>query len=174
MIRLVAIRVVDRIKEAGNTQRVLTAHSDLILSRLGFHELNEQVCSREGYIILHLKDDLNAYEALRSDLNGIYGIEIRESVLCSRVGKSEEVVSGTGVTLVALRIRDRHQNVNDLQKILSLFGCTIRTRLGINIGGKNNEGLIILELTGSSDEMNSLITRLNSLNDTCTALITFS
>jgi hypothetical protein len=173
MIRLIAIKVVDRIKESGNTQKALTTHSDIILSRLGFHELNEQVCSREGFIVLQVRDDINAYNSFRNDLNSIYGIEIKELFLCGKSDHEEKVPDTARVSLAAILIEDRNEVVSRVQRILSLFGCSIRTRMGINLGNKQKEGLIILELIGSVSEINSLIQRLSSIEEACTGVIWF-
>ncbi len=173
MIRLLAIRVVDRIKESGNTQKVLTKYSDLILSRLGFHELNEHICSREGFIVLQLRDDIDGYNSFRNDLNSIYGIEIKELFLCSKSDLEEIVPDSARVTLAAILIEDRHEVVSDIQKVLSLYGCTIRTRMGINLGNDKREGLIILELNGAVSEINSLIERLSSIDAACSGAIWF-
>ena len=56
MIKVLGIKIVDRIKEAGLTQEILSRYSDFITTRLGFHELTDDVCGREAYIILHMKD----------------------------------------------------------------------------------------------------------------------
>lgn len=174
MIRLLAIRVVDRIKESGNTQKVLTAHSDLILARLGFHELNEQICSREGYIVLQLRDEMEAYNKFKHDLNSIYGIEIKELILCGSDEAVEKVPENAKVTLAAICINDRNEIVSEMQRSLSLYGCSIRTRMGINLGNSEGEGLIILELTGSIKEINSLLERLSDLKDSCLGAIWFN
>lgn len=173
MIRLLAIKVVDRIKESGNTQKVLTAHSDIILSRLGFHELNEQICSREGFIVLQLRDDIDAYDSFRNDLNTIYGIEIKELFLCEKSDPGELVPDNARVSLAAILIEDRHDVVNEIQRVLSLFGCSIRTRMGINMGIDGKDGLIILELTGAISEINSLVGRLSSIKEACAGVIWF-
>jgi hypothetical protein len=174
MIRLLAIRLVDRIKESGNTQKVLTSHSDMILTRLGFHELNEQVCSREGYIVLQLRDDIDAYNNFRNDLNGIYGIEIKEMILCGKADKPEMIPDDARVSLAAVLVHDRNEVVSSVQKVLSLYGCNIRTRLGVNLGNREGEGLIILELTGDSSEINPMLERLSTLTDTCIGVLWFN
>jgi hypothetical protein len=173
MIRLIAIKVVDRIKESGNTQKILTSHSDIILSRLGFHELNEQVCSREGFIVLQIRDDIDSYNNFRNDLNSIYGIEIKELFLCGKSENEEKVPDSARVSLAAILIEDRNEVVIKIQKVLSLYGCSIRTRMGINLGNERKDGLIILELSGSVSEINSLIDRLSSIDEACTGVIWF-
>ncbi len=71
------IRIMDRIKEAGRTQQVLSKHAPVIQSRLGFHEVTEAVCSRVGLVVLHLRDAGSRWEALRDDLDKIGGIEVK-------------------------------------------------------------------------------------------------
>jgi len=56
MIKVLGLKIIDRIKEAGLTQEILSKHADLITTRLGFHEVTDEICSREAYIIIHLND----------------------------------------------------------------------------------------------------------------------
>ena len=68
MIKVLGIKIIDRIKEAGLTQNILSQHATVITTRLGFHEVTDEVCSREAYIILHLNGDPADSEKLRSNL----------------------------------------------------------------------------------------------------------
>ncbi len=77
-IRVLGINVFDRIKESGRTQGVLTKHATCIKTRLGFHELNEDVCSRIGFIILELKGEPAQWDELESDLRGIGGLRVQK------------------------------------------------------------------------------------------------
>jgi len=77
-IRIIGLLIADRIKEAGSTQSVLARHSRIIRSRLGFHELNEDICSRNGIIILNLTGTVEEQDAIVSDLKAIGGLEVRE------------------------------------------------------------------------------------------------
>jgi len=57
--------------------------------------------------------------------------------------------------ILGINVSDRMQEVNSVQSVLSKYGCSIRTRLGLNktvTGRKNGTGLIILELLGDPDE----------------------
>ena len=65
MIKVLGIKIIDRIKEAGLTQGILSRHANVITTRLGFHEVTDEVCSREAYIILHLNGDPADSEKLR-------------------------------------------------------------------------------------------------------------
>ena len=78
MIKVLGIKIIDRIKEAGLTQAILSKHATFITTRLGFHEVTDSVCSREAYIILHLNGDPSDSERLTSELKALGGIEIRE------------------------------------------------------------------------------------------------
>lgn len=79
-IRIIGLLISDRIKEAGLTQNVLSEYAHIIKSRLGFHEVNEDVCSRLGFIILQLDGDPEEFNRLEAKLNQIGGIEIQHMV----------------------------------------------------------------------------------------------
>jgi hypothetical protein len=76
-IRIIGLMIHDRIKEAGRTQQVLSRYSDIIRSRLGFHEVTAAVCSRVGVILLQLTGDPERWEALEQELRGIGGIQVK-------------------------------------------------------------------------------------------------
>ena len=175
MVRIIAIRVVDRIKESGHTQDVLSKHSSIIKSRLGFHELNEDVCSREAYILLHLKDDEAGVKALMNDLGEIYGIELKQMDLGPEADKPYPIPVESAVAVVGMIINNRSEIIREVQKALTSFGCTIRTRLGINEEDQGKDmGLILLELVGEHSEMNGLVERLNNINNVSVAVISFN
>jgi len=75
--RILGLLIHDRIKEAGRTQQALSKYSRLIRSRLGFHELNENVCSRSGIIVLHLTGLPEEWKAFEDELALIGGLEVQ-------------------------------------------------------------------------------------------------
>ena len=77
-IKIIGIMIFDRIKEAGKTQKVLSEHANIIKSRLGFHEVNENICSRVGVIILQLAGNDDNRNQLIEDLKQIGGIEVKD------------------------------------------------------------------------------------------------
>jgi hypothetical protein len=77
-LKILGIQVTDRIKEAGRTQQILTNYADYIRTRLGFHELNEAMCSRTGFIVLELCGDSSKQKALEDELRYIGGITVKE------------------------------------------------------------------------------------------------
>jgi len=77
-MRILGLMITDRIKEAGRTQKVLTKNSSIIKSRLGFHEVSEDVCSRIGMILLQLGGKPSEWEQLENELKTIEGLEIQK------------------------------------------------------------------------------------------------
>ncbi|MCX6332712.1 MAG: hypothetical protein NT092_00220 [Bacteroidia bacterium] len=153
MIKVLGIKIVDRIKEAGLTQETLSKHSSVITTRLGFHEVTDSVCSREAYILLHLKDDKSESELLKKELEPLGGIIIREMIFS---GKEKSVASKEtegAIEILGMLVERNHDVILSVQKLLTSYGCYIRTRLGVNeTFFSEPAGLIILELTGDPDQ----------------------
>lgn len=164
MIKVLGIRIIDRIKEAGLTQEILSRHATLITTRLGFHEVTEAVCSREAYIILHLNGDPADSDKLRSDLENLGGIELREMIFTSDK-ETLNVKTGNGsIEILGLLVERNHNVILSVQKTLTAYGCNIRTRLGVNeVFFGEPAGLIILELKGDSNQRLQLEKELKSL-----------
>jgi hypothetical protein len=164
MIKVLGIKIIDRIKEAGLTQGILSRHASLITTRLGFHEVTDSVCSREAYIILHLNGDPADSDKLLSDLNQLGGIELREMKFTSEK-ESQNVGSANNIVEVLGMLVERNQEViKSVQKVLTSYGCNIRTRLGVNeVFFGEPAGLIILELKGDSEQRLLLEKELKSL-----------
>ncbi|MBI9033031.1 MAG: hypothetical protein JEZ03_01030 [Bacteroidales bacterium] len=75
--KVIGIMIYDRIKESGRTQKTLTKYGHCIKSRLGFHEVNEDVCSRVGMVILQLGGQMSEWEKLEEELNQIGGVQVK-------------------------------------------------------------------------------------------------
>ncbi|HOI87730.1 MAG TPA: hypothetical protein PLV51_07720 [Lentimicrobium sp.] len=75
--RIIGLMIRDRIKEAGRLQLTLSKYANLIHSRLGFHELSENTCSRMGFIILHLSGKPADWKAFEEEINSIGGVEMQ-------------------------------------------------------------------------------------------------
>jgi hypothetical protein len=149
MIKVLGIKIIDRIKEAGLTQGILSRHASVITTRLGFHEVTEAVCSREAVIILHLKDDAAESEKLITELQSIGGIDVREVEF---TGKDEAHIGAT-IDVLCVLVEREPAVISSVQKMLTAFGCNIRTRLGVNETFFGEPaGLIVLELAGDMDQ----------------------
>ncbi len=79
-LRIFGLLITDRVKEAGRTQEVLSQYAHIIKSRLGFHEVTENICSRVGIIILHVAGTPEECLDLESRLAEIGGVELQKMV----------------------------------------------------------------------------------------------
>ncbi|MDD3295973.1 MAG: hypothetical protein PHU64_01270 [Candidatus Omnitrophica bacterium] len=69
-------------------------------------------------------------------------------------------------TLLLVLVNVRKESAAKVQKILTDWGCIIKTRLGIHDGVLDdctNSGLIILELVGSDNQAQEINHKLNLL-----------
>jgi hypothetical protein len=164
MIKVLGIKIIDRIKEAGLAQEILSRHAKVITTRLGFHEVTDAVCSREAYIILHLTGDPADSEKLESELRALGGIEIREMIFPSEKETSDNDPVNRSIEILGLLVERNQQVIFSVQKILTAYGCNIRTRLGVNeLFFGEPAGLIILELKGEEKQRILLEKDLKSL-----------
>ena len=68
--------------------------------------------------------------------------------------------------IVGVHITDRVKHVIDVQKILTEFGCFIKTRLGIHETSDNfcsPNGLLIVELLGDNGKFENFTQKLSSV-----------
>ena len=174
MIKVLGIKIIDRIKEAGLTQGVLSRHANVITTRLGFHEVTEEVCSREAYIILHLNGDPADTDNLAMELKKLDGIETREMVFTSDSEPMNIQSAKERVEILGVLVERSQPVVLSVQKILTSYGCNIRTRLGVNeVFFGEPAGLIILELKGDEKQRLLLDRDLKALNQVHVRTIVF-
>jgi hypothetical protein len=165
MIKVLGIKIIDRIKEAGLTQGILSKYTSLITTRLGFHELTTELCSREAYILIHLTGSGAETGKLYSELKGLGGVDVREMTFddnkpFANFNSEEGVLRIIGI-LVEKKERDV---IASLQKILTSYGCVIRARLGVNEEFFGEPaGLIVIELIGDEIQMDLLENDLHKL-----------
>ncbi|MDD2998722.1 MAG: hypothetical protein EOM80_03705 [Erysipelotrichia bacterium] len=80
-------------------------------------------------------------------------------------------------TIMAILVGKRKETAVNVQKILTGWGCMIKTRLGLHDGTLDNcaeSGLIILELVGESEKKDELLRKLSLLEDVSAKLIKLS
>jgi hypothetical protein len=153
MIMVLGIKIIDRIKEAGLTQGILSKNASVITTRLGFHEVTDEVCSREAYIILHLNGDQPDTDRLASELKKLEGIELREMTFTSDKETLNTESAGDSVEILGILVERNPGVISSVQKLLTSYGCNIRTRLGVNeVFFGQPAGLIILELKGDEKQ----------------------
>lgn len=79
-----------------------------------------------------------------------------------------------GKELMLILIDKRREEAPEVQKVLTEFGCLVKTRLGIHDGVLDqcsNTGLIILELVGNASEQEELSMKLNALDGVKSKLV---
>jgi len=162
MIKVLGIKIVDRIKEAGLTQEILSRHAGMITTRLGFHEVTESVCSREACILLHINGDPDESEKLNTELKTLGGVILREMIFTHAEPAENSTASPE---VIGILVERNHDTIIAVQKLLTSYGCSIRTRLGLNETFFGEPaGLIILELTGDHSQRTLLENDLRSLS----------
>lgn len=68
--------------------------------------------------------------------------------------------------IVAMIIDQRNQNADKVQKIMTGWGCMIKTRLGLHDGVLNEctpTGMVILEMVGESEKIDEFVHKINLL-----------
>lgn len=72
------------------------------------------------------------------------------------------------IRLLGVLIKKRQNAAPQVQEVLTEFGCIIKTRLGMHEATNDKcapHGLVILELTGSNEEMQKIEQALNTIPD---------
>jgi len=82
-----------------------------------------------------------------------------------RVGVTPEVQMTYKVILI--KIDHRSTEAVKVQSILTEYGCIIKVRLGLHEVSKDycaNDGLVVLEVDGSAEELARLVSELNKID----------
>jgi hypothetical protein len=79
-IRILGVLITDRQKEAGKVQALLTKFGCSIKTRLGLHEVTDNLCSSSGLIILELTGEIAEMDMLEKELKTIGGIQSQRMI----------------------------------------------------------------------------------------------
>jgi hypothetical protein len=74
----------------------------------------------------------------------------------------------SNVRIIGINVSNRSEVAEKVQKVLTNYGCSIRTRLGLNEADEihyGSGGLIILELTGDEKEWEQMMKYLSEIDD---------
>jgi hypothetical protein len=77
-------------------------------------------------------------------------------------------------TILLILIGQRKQAAVQVQKVLTGWGCMIKTRLGIHDGVMENcsdQGLLILELAGERNQMDELARKISLIKGVSSKLV---
>lgn len=68
--------------------------------------------------------------------------------------------------IMGIAVNHRIKNAAEVQNILTKYGCLISVRLGLHEAGNvcSDSGLIILQLTGGSEEIAAFTEELNAIS----------
>jgi len=68
--------------------------------------------------------------------------------------------------ILGIQIKDRIDEADKLQDVLTKYGCSIRTRLGLHETGSvcSPMGIIVLELAGDTSEWTKLESALSAIS----------
>jgi hypothetical protein len=77
---VLGIHVTDRLRKAGEVQKVFTEYGCNIKTRLGLHEVAENYCAGEGVVLLEVIGGPEIRRDMTAKLSAIEGIEVREMV----------------------------------------------------------------------------------------------
>ena len=77
-------------------------------------------------------------------------------------------------TVLIILVGNRKESAVSVQKVLTAWGCLIKTRLGIHDGVLDNcsdNGLIILELHGSKEQKDELARKVSLIDGVSSKLV---
>lgn len=77
-------------------------------------------------------------------------------------------------SVLLILIGSRKESAVNVQKVLTGWGCIIKTRLGVHDGLLDNcsdQGLLMLELVGTEDQKEELARKLSLIKDVSSKLI---
>ncbi|MDZ4182230.1 MAG: hypothetical protein U1B83_05075 [Candidatus Cloacimonadaceae bacterium] len=69
--------------------------------------------------------------------------------------------------VILIKIDHRSTEAAKVQNILTEYGCNIKVRLGLHEVSKEfcaNDGLVVLEVEGSPEELNAIVGKLNDVD----------
>ena len=77
---ILGVHITDRVKKAGDVQKVLTEFGCNIKTRIGLHDVQEGYCSPGGVILLEILGGDAACGQIRSRLTAVEGVEVQAMV----------------------------------------------------------------------------------------------
>ena len=77
---ILGIHVGDRLKNAGDVQKVFTEYGCNIKTRIGLHDVDASVCSPSGVVIIEFFGDDDQAGAMMDKLNEVEGVQVKKMV----------------------------------------------------------------------------------------------
>jgi hypothetical protein len=79
-IRVLGVYINHRLEAAKQVQAILTKFGCSIKTRLGLHEVIDDMCSTSGLILLELTGDTNEALKLENELLKIEGVQVEKMI----------------------------------------------------------------------------------------------
>jgi ACT domain-containing protein len=79
--------------------------------------------------------------------------------------------------VIGIHIPDRIKQATNVQQVLTDYGCSIRTRVGLHEVSDSMcaiNGLLLLEMFGKEDEMDAMVKKLQSIEGVDTQYMVFN
>lgn len=77
---IIGAMLTNRVENATNVQKVLTECGCYIKTRLGLHEISDNLCSPSGLILLEIFGGDAAYAEVEGKLKAIPGLQVQKMV----------------------------------------------------------------------------------------------
>ena len=77
---IIGIALTDRAENALRLQKVLSECACYIKTRLGLHEVSENLCAPSGLVILEVYGGETAVEEMEKKLNTVKGLQLQKMV----------------------------------------------------------------------------------------------
>jgi hypothetical protein len=77
---VLGLLVTNRVENAPEVQKVLTEYGCNIKTRIGLHEVTENLCAPAGLILLELFGDEMVYGEIEEKLKALKGLQVQKMV----------------------------------------------------------------------------------------------
>jgi hypothetical protein len=77
---ILGIHVTNRLKNAVDVQKVFTDYGCNIKTRIGLHDVDENVCSPSGVVLIEFFGTDEAATAMMATLNEVEGVQVQKMV----------------------------------------------------------------------------------------------
>jgi hypothetical protein len=77
---ILGIHVSDRLKNAVDVQKVFTEYGCNIKTRVGLHDVDANVCSPSGVVLIEFFGTVDEASAMMAKLNEVTGVQVQKMV----------------------------------------------------------------------------------------------
>lgn len=77
---ILGIHISDRLKNAVDVQKVFTEYGCNIKTRIGLHDVDANVCSPSGVVLIEFFGSSDEASAMMAKLNEVEGVQVKKMV----------------------------------------------------------------------------------------------